>query len=875
MLPESLVSIYQQYKKDTDSVASWLASTAKKYGYSSDLLTAGNTQQRPGVSVRLKGKARKEAKKQGKTSASAAPTLNKYIIAIQDFVPLAEFICASQKPIVSVPDVFSETLNRVISVRSNFGSQLGDEGAAKDEDSDLKHSYFVGILEKVQEVLRPRMSAKAEKPTSRTDGGKDEDSVSRFSSLQLYEPSQEFLDAPNIERPSNASGDDTVYEAEPQNSFEEAIFAFGLMMDDINRIRSYIKWIWSNYRDGVFDLAAAAVATNTGIDLARNLIDQVVPLCKPHGGACKIAQKCFYIQAMVKGFTTDDISGFNNGKIDNTLYDIANNAFFTANHLLLSFAKVLSPKQIPIYREGMFGTYDPESDRSRKTGRQKFNEDKVILGEIFSEAITLARMVPNYPVEDEFIRGLRELDKTGDLPFYAVYAAQILLDVHHTIRNRAADALNTVIMQISNIKVHMKSHLEFHKDLKIDNWPASNDRMLVGFQKSVEWFLKDPVYVAKMKVAQQHGQQVSDSIQQYRILKHSPILSGLVLYHFRAQMYDIGIAVANAWGSITYSNHLYNALLQEKLLEGRRWKDMDITETLLGESNFFVGGKPQDPEGYHKRFLLQMGASASVLTNRSNHLKRGGTMKLQDIASRAGPRGIKDGAPVSSMFMERYVRNTNQVEWTPEHIDDIISRSRYQEEESEEDGTLILGQIEDPEKLKQKNRNKGVSGKLKQRKKVSEGALLPPERLVRSLALALTAESLEFGFPYLLMHRWCWKVLRAVKTCCDPILRRTIGPAYIERESELPFVVGYVFMSLSDTGGHGPDNELMGGAAHAFKEMLDAKAGELVVNVCRQAYDLQVEFDEEDEDEEEDGSDDIPELSEADLKRLLASSGNI
>lgn len=182
---------------------------------------------------------------------------------------------------------------------------------------------------------------------------------------------------------------------------------------------------------------------------------------------------------------------------------------------------------------------------------------------------------------------------------------------------------------------------------------------------------------------------------------------------------------------------------------------------------------------------------------------------------------------------------------------------------------MILGQIKDSEKLKEKNRTKGVSGKLKQRKKVSEGALLPPERLVRSLALALTAESLEFGFPYLLMHRWCWKVLRSVKICCDFILRRTYGPAYMERESELPFVVGYIFMALSGTEGHGPDNELLKAAAHAFKEMIDAKAGELVINVCRQAYDLDIEFEEEDEDEDEkeqeeeeedEDSEDMPEL---------------
>jgi hypothetical protein len=63
MRPEFLTSSYLQYKSDTDAVASWLATTAKKCGYPQDLVTSSNPedkQQRS--SQRLKGKARKMAR---------------------------------------------------------------------------------------------------------------------------------------------------------------------------------------------------------------------------------------------------------------------------------------------------------------------------------------------------------------------------------------------------------------------------------------------------------------------------------------------------------------------------------------------------------------------------------------------------------------------------------------------------------------------------------------------------------------------------------------------------------------------------------------------------------------------------------------------
>ncbi|KAF7555441.1 hypothetical protein G7Z17_g2142 [Cylindrodendrum hubeiense] len=827
MLPSSLFSVYQQYKKDTDSVASWLASTAKKCGYPSDLLTPKGVQ--PDGAGRLKGKARKGAKKR-KTFVPVPPrTTTKYTIATKDFIPLAEFIFASSKPVISVPLSFVNTINRVIYVRSKFGSQMIEHGVKPSTESDTAHSYFVGVLERVRDILRSRMPAGAQPLNS------CEDLSNRFCVLNIYEPPPEFEDAPDTECPENSDGDSIIYEAEPEKSLEDALVAYTIMVNDLNEIRSYIEWIWSNYRDGHFDLASAAVATNTGIDLARNLMDQVLPIFEEHGGACAMLERFSFICAKQEGFSEDEILSWGpNGKNED-VYDVADKSYLNASLLLESLVDVLSPNELPIYKEGMFGIYDPKSDRTSKKGRAKFNEDQIILAEFFTEAVTLARLVPNYPVEDEFIRGVRQLDKTGKIPFYLIYATQLLLDIHHIIRDRASSAVESLFKQTTTMRDELSSHLQFHKNLKIINWPASNDRGVRQIQESLQQFAQDPVFLAKQRAV---GNRIPImESERHRILIYSPIICGLVMYNFRARMYDLGIAIATAWGSITYTAHLYNAVRHEGLVEGC-WADMDAVQTLLGDSNLFAGERPVNKDAYLKRFLLQMGYSASAVGARGNQLL-GRPVRHQDLASSAGPRGIKSGAPVSRMFLERYLGGSGRVDLSPELVNDILSRSRFQEEGSEKDGTLRLTQIDDPNQLRKKRQ-------LKQRKERTEGAKLRSGELLRSLILAMGAETLEFSFPYLLMHRCCWKVLRHVKEICDPTLKQLFTPAYIEKESELPFIVGYIFMAASqDDGGKG--EFLMQTAAGAFNDMVESKTGEMVLGVVRNIYGVQVELPAEDD----------------------------
>lgn len=837
MLPNSLVSVYQEYKKDTDSVASWLVSNAKKHGYTEPLHSpVGNQPEEGGPS---KGQARWQDKQQGKASnPTATKGVAKHIIAIRDFIPLAIFISRVWEPEILVPDSFARTINRVIAARSRFGTQLSNHGRGPTPRSDSKHSYFVRVLETVKQILRPLMSPMAK---ANFDNSFDTMAI-RFTGVSgVYEPSQEAQDALDFQRPENASGDDTIYQAEQQTSLEDAVCAFAMMSNDLNKIRTRIKWIWTNYCDGSFDLAVSAVATNTAIELARQLVEDISPIFKAHGDAFVVCEEFFYQSALDRGYSmTESVAWvqrtsrfrpippmtarherYNTAvhSAQDELYDIAVKTYFNSARILVCLATALSPGQLPVFNENIFGIYDPQSSRDGKTDHEKFIEDEIILGEFFREAIYLVRLVPDYPVEDEFIRGIKQLDQTRVVPLFLLFAAQVLLDIHHRLRDGVADAVGLLMHQVSKMRDTLWNYFKLHNNLKPRNWRASDDHALQELHKSISNFVLDPVHSAKEKASP--WLTFSTVGEKHLLLKHSPILAGLALYNFRAGMYDSGIAITNAWGSTASLAHLYNAVKQEGLIK-IPWSTMERFIAAVGDSNLFAIQRPRHTTDYLKQFLSQMGVDTSFPAFRYDWIS-GRDRRMQDFLSSNGPRRIKDGVPVSCMFMERNRRKTGQVDWTPQKVYDIVSRSECEIWGREQNDTLIQGQNYGPEWPIRKTNQVPWEQSKEGGRKISHSGWVSPEQLVTSLALALQSETLEFTFPYIAMHRLSWLSLQGMRDLCHHRLSQVFAPDYVTHMSELPFVVGYIFMLADGVNGHN-ENTLLRMAAEYFDLIAESKS---------------------------------------------------
>ncbi|KFH43504.1 hypothetical protein ACRE_057520 [Hapsidospora chrysogenum ATCC 11550] len=213
-----------------------------------------------------------------------------------------------------------------------------------DPGSDETHGYFVGVLKAVRDVLRSRTGGQGAEPSAQVFTA---DTASSAAGAVGSAPCPStnlpqafidaFLNAPPLERPKQQDSDPVSYEAEPQIDPGEILFA--LLVNDLNGIRSRIQWIWSNHHDGYFDLAAAAVATNVTVSLARGLIEDVEPLLSRfERGGWGVVSTFFCSMCLAKGYAVDEI--YLDGSKDDSnydLYEVANNTYLGAYRMLISF----------------------------------------------------------------------------------------------------------------------------------------------------------------------------------------------------------------------------------------------------------------------------------------------------------------------------------------------------------------------------------------------------------------------------------------------------------------------------------------------------------------------------------------------------------
>ena len=311
------------------------------------------------------------------------------------------------------------------------------------------------------------------------------------------------------------------------------------------------------------------------------------------------------------------------------------------------------------------------------------------------------------------------------------------------------------------------------------------------------------------------------------------------------QFQDVSLAFVNAWGSVLYTAHLYNASRQEGFLP-RVWKDMEMVISLQSPERMFVGNAPRQLDEYLKRFILSMGYSASIFaSNRS----RGGL-----AASPRGPRSLMELGKVGALFKGRYCKNDANVSWTSESMKAIIE-AKF-DDDSDEESTEKDGKLQpkaDGSSRKSQKAKQSATGALLKRPKRDRKSV-PTVDFLEDLANALHAEALELTFDYLRLHRFCWILLRQVNDTCKPKLLEMYGPGYLPKECDLPWMVGYIFMTATNTSriadvllprrGTGKvSSQLLALAAEQIKGMVDGGAGAIQLKVLQEflGYGIEME----------------------------------
>ncbi|KAM0239538.1 hypothetical protein ACHAP5_008261 [Fusarium lateritium] len=767
MLPPYLVSIYGEYKKDITSIALWLATTAKECGYSADLLnkisapgfeaqpivpepeqqqaapqteqqTAASQIKEPSIasepsqepaSIELAGntkagakKKNRRNKKKGKATSSSEDPLLRYLIEVEDLVLLAEYISAHKTSALSLPKAFFNTIDRVILVRSVISKKIVSQNTNSRGKSDAKHPYFVGILEKAREILKALLDPNAS------------------TSSDIYESSENFLKTPGVQKSqatqSNISVYD-VYEIDLSKLLDEAMIAFCMMYKDLNEIRSFLSLCWDRLRKvpDSFDPAVLAILTNSSIDFARGIADEVAPMFEEHGGMTNRAKEYMARVRATRRKSRKDSANADEIELSNS--------FCKISRAIETLALVPWEGNTALCLEGIFGALEDDTKTASRSVNQKFEHDNMITAELWFEALALIHNVPDYPITDEFIRGVKEFKESNKVPFSLVFAAQVNIDIHRAIESYAEPFVVNLLTRVDSMKGLLGTQINLHKDMKSPHWSGSDQKWLQDTQKRFDWFLNDPLYMAKKKAMgnDPEGPEKLSNTGKHRLLLRSPILTGLALYYYRAETHKVGLKASNAWGTFIPCAQLYHYATSSY----SSWIDMFQLQEMFGEEQFHKDVDTVDYKDYEARYVVQIGGSGSPLTDRSPTE----STRINN-SYRANAMILRSRAFIHHRLKDRYQKNGNRINWSPECIKEIIARSELEEHGKEK------------KKSNKKNKKTGPAA--------NKDVRLSPTHLLAHLNAAMEGEMEELAFPYLLMHLTTWRLLSTVKSMYKPVL---------------------------------------------------------------------------------------------------------
>ncbi|KAI8933054.1 hypothetical protein NX059_009700 [Plenodomus lindquistii] len=763
MLPKNLLSTYRQYKDDTDNVAAWLANTAKALGFSSDPSEQINGHKK-------EGKATAGQEQKSKTNSDRTT----YAIPIKNFTILAEFIVSRGSPSVQVPARLGRLLDRAISTREVYSDAVSPHLPANvsTQQSADRHTFFLGVLKKVREILKPSYSKTYSPPVSKAPRSVEE-VQNMFANLDVEEPSEEFQTAASAANtPSTAKKPNVRYTAEQPPCLLEEVLAIEFHLVDLKQFRLEVATCWESYKQGRLDLIGASIITNTAVDLARSMEQDLQHIIDKRGGVNQM------LNMWMEGFckechTTVSDKEHPEDETNFKLYESADSIFCIPILLLSEFLSYVEPGVFVYVKRGQFGIYDPSSARESKTPREKFREDKALLMEMLPEFLIVG--CQNTPVDDELTRGLRTAFETKKIPLWLAFALQLYLDIHNCLRDRVDGAFAKLSKAASVARSSIKKSMEFRQELRSDNYPKENDAVMLALVKEIEmWIICDPHRAA----AKRH--KSINIPEPYRFFRQHPWLCGLWKYRIQIKLHEISVTFANAWGAVLYCAHLYNAVRSEKLLP-HEWRDMELAFAIQRYSAFFLGSPPGNPEDYLKRYALAAGVS---VTNFATSDKKNGR-KIKGVRqSSRGGQNLSQQAHLLQTFKERYCGRSQQFDLRAEDITRILQKSEFSY-------------------IRNKNNN-GVT--FSRGKKVKSGfSKLSPTTKVASpqllaiLRLGIEMEMLELSYDYLALHRFCWRLLRAVRDRCRDRLIEMFGPGCIEKEARLPFLVKYILASATNS----------------------------------------------------------------------------
>ena len=380
---------------------------------------------------RLKGKARILQKK-----AAAGPTVERYTLVTDEILPLARKLVAKRKIGVRIPQAVLHLIQKVIKARQRCTAWYEKQSTKNDSlrQSNQTHTYFTNVLVGTLEILKSKKDA-----TTVPSGGAKSDNKKfdvRHNNIFDYLAFEETglqLDADNAKNnttippktPTPEKGlKRKVYEPEFSENVGFAVFC---MLEDLERLRLYIRRSWEKYHVKEISIMNVSVCTNTALEFARQIeteFSQRFPLFSEWTAVLQsLHPETDWLGDLKKAFTGKEKQGFKLELVPDTCP--------THSLYFLPFLELILYTEIGYDVPQIDDIYDPRSNASGLEKNEQWRRDHILLQH-------LLRAVPPSPVShlvvtDEITEGLRHVISTKSIRLWIIFGLQIQLDIHHIL----------------------------------------------------------------------------------------------------------------------------------------------------------------------------------------------------------------------------------------------------------------------------------------------------------------------------------------------------------------------------------------------------------------------------------------------------------
>ena len=591
-----LVDTYRKYKKGTNNFVQWLTETARATGTVNDMFKDSRQDVVPPTGGRLKGAARKEAKKAGLTHNTTATCQ----ITTKSFLTLATAIAADKRTCVP-PAVFT-TLHAVIQGRKDCAvwySMISDQTDDAAKESNAGHRHFIKLLEDVLEIIKPKLPQIQRQPlkAAKTAPLHTNNAYEHLES----EESLETEDMPDvIESPVRPVTQKVSYKLEPSDT--DVSFAIYCFLKDTTHLRLAVRRTWREFAKGDIGLQAAALTMNAALAMIEKLsneFEQAHPRFKDSR-----SQK-MHLEIVKFIYSSYSKGGKGPAFIDAGDDDSDPFAYKEGKQILRSDTVMCTHTTELVI--GIFWL-EKTKEKCRLTNDERR----------FLKCISQFVSTPDEePMPDSYMvrKAANNVLYDRNLNSWIVFSLQIFWDMQRELGSclHLGKVLFDKIGQ--QLIERYKAYLDVGGLEKVGATHVTFREDIVRRKKFIEILLNDTLVQEGFDQCEKQTSRPFDNIRGFSLLNHDPGLCGLISANMRDDYHRTTIDMASNQGQIVISAHLYNAVQRfGNLPEGWQWTDMDWLIERQGSDWMFMGKRPKQGSTFGKHVNLILGFSAHKFT---------------------------------------------------------------------------------------------------------------------------------------------------------------------------------------------------------------------------------------------------------------------